>query len=262
MEVGCPQCRAPSIGPAAGEGGQSLSVSWNPSSGFLLEPLTSCRGRAAVASVSVCLGCRDPCTSGGGGPARCSMCGAGPEVLLPAEAGAGPARWAGGGGGLRWGAGDQFSAQAASLAQELGLLGQVALGIPAGREALAAVGQPRGVCAGHRCAPICLWIVCVACVMSRQVSCPACLGACASLSPPGPHSWPPGLRRATLAPGTLRACRPPDCPRSVLTSQVPPNCHPSFPPGTQPSLPAPDRAEILVQPLVPSGRGRVGTHTE
>ena len=66
-----------------------MPLSWNPSSGFLLEPLTSCRGQAAVACVNVCLGCRDPCTSGGGGPAGCSAHGAGPEMLPPPEAGAG-----------------------------------------------------------------------------------------------------------------------------------------------------------------------------
>ena len=44
--------------------------------------------------------------------------------------------------------GDQFSAQAASLGWELGLSGQVALGIPAGREGLPEVGQPRGAVCG------------------------------------------------------------------------------------------------------------------
>lgn len=122
-------------------------------------------------------------------------------------------------GGLGWGAGDRFSAQAASLGWELGLSGQVALGIPAGKEGLPAVGQPKGVCAGHKCAAVYMWIVCVACVMSRHVLCPACLCECASPSSPGSHSWPPGLRRATLAPGNAASTPPSRLPQ--ICSNVP-----------------------------------------
>lgn len=85
---GAPSIESP-LGRASSWGRGPEPLSWNPSSGFLLEPLTSCRGRAAVVCVNVCLGYRDPCTSGGGGPAGCSAYGAGPEMLPPPKAGVG-----------------------------------------------------------------------------------------------------------------------------------------------------------------------------
>lgn len=65
------------------------------------------------------------------------------EMLQPPEAVGRPCEV----GGLGWGAGDRFSAQAASLGWELGLSRQVALGSQrAGRDLQ---GQPREWCAGH-----------------------------------------------------------------------------------------------------------------